>query len=84
MTTAGGVLVAFHGFNRFPESLTQKLIRAGITKLNVNRDILVNYYSHLETRVNKVPFTDLLEECVEVVAEAMGRYMDIAWSSGKA
>lgn len=70
--------------NRFPESLTRKLIAAGITKINVNRDILMDYYTHLEERVNKIPFTQLLEEGVEKVAESMARHMDSVLSSGKA
>lgn len=73
-----------HGVNRFPESLTRKLIAAGITKINVNRDILTDYYAHLEERVNKIPFTQLLEEGVEKVAESMAHHMDIVLSSGKA
>lgn len=70
--------------NRFPEALTRKLIAAGVTKINVNRDILMPYYEHLEERVNKIPFTQLLEEGVEKVAECMALHMDIALSSGKA
>ncbi|KAH7134284.1 tagatose-bisphosphate aldolase [Dactylonectria macrodidyma] len=83
VTTRGGVLVALHGVNRFPAELTRKLIAAGITKINVNRDILTDYYEHLEKRINKIPFTQLLEEGVEVVAESMARHMDIVQSSNK-
>ena len=70
--------------NRFPESLTRKLIAAGAIKINVNRDILMDYYNHLEQRINKVPFTQLMEEGVQNVAESMARHMDIVLSSGKA
>jgi hypothetical protein len=35
---------------------------AGINKINVNRDILPDYYSHLVTNVGKIQFTQLLEE----------------------
>lgn len=77
-------MVVLHGVNRFPESLTRKLIAAGVTKINVNRDILMPYYEHLEQRVNKIPFTQLLEEGVEKVAECMALHMDICLSSGKA
>jgi fructose-bisphosphate aldolase, class II len=70
--------------NRFPESLTRKLIAAGTVKINVNRDILMDYYKHLEENVNKMPFTQLLEEGGEKVAESMAFHMDIVLSSGKA
>lgn len=83
-TTEGNVILALHGVNRFPESLTRKLIAAGAIKINVNRDILMDYYNHLEQRINKVPFTQLMEEGVQNVAESMARHMDIVLSSGKA
>lgn len=70
--------------NRFPESLTRKLIAAGTVKINVNRDILMDYYNHLEQRINKVPFTQLMEEGLQKVAESMAQHMDIVLSSGKA
>ncbi|KAL6800978.1 tagatose-bisphosphate aldolase [Trichoderma sp. SZMC 28013] len=76
--------IALHGVNRFPTSLTRRLIAAGVTKVNVNRDILMDYYKHLENQINKVPFTQLLESGVNVVAESMGKHMDIVMSSGKA
>ena len=76
--------MVLHGVNRFPEVLTRKLIAAGITKINVNRDILLDYYAHLEARVNKIPFTQLLEEGVDKVADSMALHMDICLSSGKA
>ena len=77
-------MIALHGINKFSESLTRKLIAAGITKLNVNRDMLMDYYAHLEARVNKIPFTQLLEEGVEKVAECVAGHMDVVLSSGKA
>lgn len=76
--------MVLHGVNKFPDELTRKLIAAGITKINVNRDILMDYYNHLEANVSKIPFTQLLEEGVEAVAESIARHMDIVLSSGKA
>lgn len=84
ITREGEVLIALHGVNRFPESLTRKLIAAGVTKINVNRDILADYYQHLEQRVNKIPFTELLEEGVKKIEDSMALHMDIVQSSGKA
>ncbi|OAA54590.1 Ketose-bisphosphate aldolase, class-II [Niveomyces insectorum RCEF 264] len=84
VASAGDVRVVLHGVNRFPDELTRKLIAAGITKINVNRDIFVEYYAHLEANAGKMPFTQLLEEGVEEVATTMARHMDIVLSSGKA
>ena len=84
ITAQAGVLLVLHGVNRFPQSLMRKLIAAGITKINVNRDILTAYYGHLEQRVNKIPFTQLMEEGVDKVADSMALHMDMVMSSGKA
>lgn len=77
-------MLALHGVNRFPVDLTRRLVAAGISKVNVNRDILDDYYRHLEANAGKIPFTQLLEEGVEVVSRSMERHMDIVLSSGKA
>ncbi|RMJ03385.1 hypothetical protein CDV36_015086 [Fusarium kuroshium] len=84
IANGSGVSIVLHGVNNFPTDLIHKLIAAGITKINVNRDILSPYYKHLEERCNKIPFTQLLEEGVEVVANSMADHMDIVLSSGKA
>lgn len=59
-------------------------IAAGVSKINVNRLVLDNYYSHLEKRVGKVAHTVLIEEGVkEVIAQTM-EWMNICGSTGKA
>lgn len=78
------MFIALHGVNKFPEPLTRQLIAAGVTKINLSRDILAVYYDHVESRINKVPFTQLMEECVDIVADSMAGYMDIVLSSGTA
>lgn len=77
-------MLALHGVNRFPVNLTRRLVASGISKINVNRDILDDYYRHLQANVGKFPFTQLLEEGVEVVSRSMAHHMDIVQSSGKA
>ncbi|KAI0544371.1 tagatose-bisphosphate aldolase [Xylaria curta] len=84
VTSQGSVFIALHGVNRFPEALTRRLIAAGVTKINVNRDVLMEYYTYMEEWMNKIPFTQLLEESVDIVARSMGQFMDIVMSSGRA
>ncbi|KAH6892642.1 ketose-bisphosphate aldolase [Thelonectria olida] len=84
VTSKVGVFIALHGVNKFPMALTQRLIAAGVTKVNLNRDIPAVYYEHLEKRINKVPFTQLLEECADIIADSMAEYMNIVLSSGRA
>ncbi|VUC26795.1 unnamed protein product [Clonostachys rosea] len=82
--SAAGVFIALHGVNQFPVSLTRDLISAGVTKINLNRDILEPYYNHVEKRINKVPFTQVMEEATQVVCDSMAEYMDWVQSTGKA
>lgn len=83
ITKANHVLIALHGVTGFSDSLFQKLVEAGVRKINVNKDILAGYYAHMEQRINKIPFTQVVDEAVEKVAEALARQMDAVGSSGK-
>ena len=84
MTHSAGVKLALHGINRFPPELLQKLVSHGISKLNVNRDILQPYYDFVLENMGKIPFTELMERSTAMVKESMGQHMDICQSSGKA
>ncbi|KAM0525793.1 hypothetical protein ACHAPE_000505 [Trichoderma viride] len=84
VTEANNVLIALHGVTGYSDALLQQLIAAGVRKINVNKDILAGYYAHLEQNVNKIPFTQVVDEAVEKVAEALARQMDAVGSSGKA
>jgi fructose-bisphosphate aldolase class II len=62
----------------------KRCIAAGVSKINVNKLVLDNYYRHLKKRVGELPHTLLIEEGVkEVIAQAM-EWMDICGSTGKA
>ncbi|EGR47339.1 tagatose-bisphosphate aldolase [Trichoderma reesei QM6a] len=84
ITSASNVLIALHGVTGFSEELLRQLIEAGVRKINVNKDILMGYYAVLEQRINKAPFTQVVDEAIEQVAEALARQMDAVGSSGKA
>lgn len=84
VTSKGGVILALHGFNEFPDDLAQQLIASGITKVNINRDALKEYYEHIEKNINRIPFTDLLEQGAEIVAQRTSYYMDVVASTNKA
>ncbi|PTB44048.1 hypothetical protein M441DRAFT_65820 [Trichoderma asperellum CBS 433.97] len=51
---------------------------------NINQDILAGYYAHLEQKVNKIPFTQLVDDAVKKAAETLARRMDAVGSSRKA
>ncbi|KAH6605671.1 hypothetical protein Trco_004824 [Trichoderma cornu-damae] len=84
VTKANGVFIALHGVTGYSDALLQQLVKAGVRKINVNKDVLAGYYAHLEQKVNKYPFTQVVDEAVEKVAEALARQMDAVGSSGKA
>ncbi|KAF4928124.1 putative fructose-bisphosphate aldolase [Colletotrichum viniferum] len=84
VTSKGGVVLALHGFNKFPDDLTQQLVASGITKVNISRGVLEGYYEHIEKNINRIPFTDLLKQGTEIVAQRTSYYMDVVASTGKA
>lgn len=84
ITKASNVLIALHGVTGFSEALLRQLIDAGVRKINVNKDILMGYYAVLEQKINKAPFTQVVDEAIEQVAETLARQMDAVGSSGKA
>ncbi|KAL1866365.1 hypothetical protein Daus18300_006829 [Diaporthe australafricana] len=79
------VRIAVHGTNGFPPQLMRKCIEAGVSKINVNKDMLDEYYAHLRSEAStKKPHTVLIEEGVEkVMVRTMG-WMEEIGSAGKA
>lgn len=80
----GRVRMVLHGTNGFDPVTMKKCIAAGMTKINVNRLSLDDYYTHLKQRVGTAPHTTIIEEGVDaVVAQTVG-WMEICGSAGKA
>lgn len=77
--------VALHGTNGFPPDLMRQCIRAGATKINVNRVVLDDYYAHFrsESERNK-SHTIFIEEGVEKVMNQTIEWMEVVGSAGKA
>jgi fructose-bisphosphate aldolase class II len=82
---AGGrVHLALHGTNGFSPETLKYCVMAGVTKINVNRLVLDDYYNHLHANVGKMPHTQLIEEGIQKVADLTVRWMEICGSAGKA
>lgn len=62
----------------------KQCIAAGVSKINVNKLVLENYYTHLKANVSTLPHTTLIEEGVKEVIDLTVRWMDICNSVGKA
>jgi fructose-bisphosphate aldolase class II len=82
---AGGrVHLALHGTNGFSPETMKYCVAAGVTKINVNKLVLDDYYDHLRVNVGKMPHTQLIEEGIQTVADLTVRWMKICGSAGKA
>jgi fructose-bisphosphate aldolase class II len=73
-----------HGTNGFEPELMKTCIAAGVSKINVNRLVLDDYYTHLHASVGKMPHTQLIEEGIEKVAQLTIKWMEICGSVGRA
>ena len=62
----------------------KKCIKAGVSKINVNRLVLDDYYSHLKSHVAKLPHTTLIEEGVQKIIGQTVEWMKICGSAGQA
>lgn len=79
------VRIALHGTNGFPEHLLRRCIAAGVSKVNVNRLVLDDYYEHLYTNASKrAAHTTLIEEGAKNVINLTKRWMHVCGSAGQA
>lgn len=76
--------LVLHGTNGFEPDLMRKCITAGVTKINVNRLVLDDYYVHLKENVSKLPQTLLMEAGVEEVIKQTVEWIEICGSAGMA
>ncbi|KAF4762403.1 hypothetical protein HAV15_007383 [Penicillium sp. str.  len=75
--TNGRVRLALHGTNGFAPELIKRCVAAGVSKINVNRLVLDDYYDHLRANVNKMTHTQLIEEGIQKVADLTVKWMEI-------
>lgn len=77
--------IALHGTNGFPPDIMRACIKAGATKINVNRIVLDDYYKHLRSETTmKKSHTTIIEEGVDLVVRQTMEWMEIIGSAGKA
>jgi fructose-bisphosphate aldolase class II len=58
-------------------------IAEGVSKINVNRLVLDDYFEHLHANAGKMPHTTLMEQGVEKVVNQTIEWMEICGSAGK-
>lgn len=76
--------VVLHGTNGFPADIMQKCIKHGVTRINVNKLVLDEYYAYTAEYTGKVPQTELIAKGTELTQKACELWMDRIGSSGKA
>ncbi|WQF87764.1 Putative fructose-bisphosphate aldolase, class-II, aldolase-type TIM barrel [Colletotrichum destructivum] len=81
---AGRARVALHGTNGFSPELMRQCVAAGATKINVNKLVLDDYYTHLKSQVAQLPHTTLIEEGTSKVTRQTKEWMEICGSAGQA
>ncbi|THY86344.1 aldolase [Aureobasidium pullulans] len=80
----GRVRIVAHGTNEWPDDVTQRVIQAGVSKINVNRLVLDDYLKHFRANAAKMPLTKLIDEGIQHTTRQQEEQMDVAWSTGKA
>lgn len=73
-----------HSTNGFRSELMKCCVAAGVTKINVNRLVLDDYYVHLQENMGKVPHTQIIEEGIQKVADLTVKWMEFCGFVGKA
>ncbi|KAM3081385.1 hypothetical protein ACMFMG_004854 [Clarireedia jacksonii] len=79
----GNVRTVLHGTNGFKPDLMKACIVEGVSKINVNRLVLDDYFEHLHANAGKMPHTTLMEQGVEKVVNQTIEWMEICSSAGK-
>jgi fructose-bisphosphate aldolase, class II len=80
----GKTTIALHGTNGFEPNLVRKCIAAGVSKINVNRLVLDDYFDHFKANAPTMTTTSLMEEGVAKVVQQTVEWMHICGSAGKA
>jgi len=80
----GRVRIVAHGTNEWPDEVTRRVIKAGVSKINVNRLVLDDYLKHFRANSARLPMTKLIDEGIPHTVRLQEEQMDVAWSSGKA
>lgn len=80
----GRVRLVLHGTNGFKDEVTQQCIKAGVSKININKLVLEDYNSHIKHKSSSMILTQLMEEGIKLVTVAQEHQMDASWSTGKA
>jgi fructose-bisphosphate aldolase class II len=80
----GKVKIVLHGTNAFDQPLFQDCVKHGISKVNVNKQLIDPWKAMMEKRQGFLPITKLMEDSMAVFQKEVERLMNECGSSGKA
>ncbi|CAH0050534.1 unnamed protein product [Clonostachys solani] len=83
-TSKRGIQLVLHGAAGFDEKLYGMCIERGMAKVNINGAMNSRFTAVLVERAGKVPLTELLQQGVQAMQEAIELRMDWLGSAGKA
>ena len=76
--------MVLHGTNAFDESLFQECVKGGVSKINVNKQLIDPWKNMMGSREEFLPITKLMEDSMEIFQKEVERLMDECESTGKA
>ncbi|KAI9053499.1 hypothetical protein LZ554_002454 [Drepanopeziza brunnea f. sp. 'monogermtubi'] len=77
------VRLVLHGADPFDEKIFTKCIRAGVTKININKGVN-KHYEKVQVEMRGKPLTTVIEAGTLAMQKAVENYMEILGSAGKA
>lgn len=77
------VRLVLHGADPFTEEIFQRCIKAGVTKVNINKG-MNNHYADVQKEMEGKPLTSVIEAGTKRMQEAIEKYMRWLGSAGKA
>ena len=80
----GKVRIVLHGTNAFDQELFRECVSAGVSKINVNKQLMDPWKEMMGKRQGFLPITKLMEDSMAIFQKEAERLMDECGSSGKA
>lgn len=78
------VQIVLHGTNEFIPEILSKCIERGVTRVNVNKMVLSDYFAYTAEKTGKVPLTEQLETGTDLIKKQCEYWIDNMGCAGKA
>lgn len=82
--TKGKAELVLHGSGGFTEDIYRDCVERGVTKINVNVQLIEPWSAMMRARTEFVPLTSVIENSISTFQKEVERLMDMVGSTGKA